>query len=81
MPSDAQPVVAVAVPATAVIQVDHDGRVVAAMTNTGMPPRFDDDLWLMYPDGSMQPASVEQFADQVWIGDFTDAGVYVAQTA
>jgi hypothetical protein len=76
----AQPVVAVSVPATAVIQVDDDGRVVAAMTNTGHPPRPDDDLWLMNPDGTMQPASAERFTEQVWIGDFAEPGVYVVQT-
>ena len=80
IPVGAQPVVAVSVPATAVVRVDDDGRVITAMTNTGQPPRPDDDLWLMHPDGSIESAPVEQFADHVWIGDFTDAGVYVAQT-
>ena len=81
MPKGGQPMVAVSVPATAVVQVDSDGRVVAAMTNTGGPPRSGDDVWLMYPDGSMQPTSIARFADHAWIGDFTDTGVYVAQTA
>lgn len=71
--------VTVAVPAIGVIRVDDRGRVLAAMTNTGCPPRPGEEMWLMYPDGSMQPAPAERFAGHRWIGDFSEQGEYVAQ--
>jgi hypothetical protein len=78
--NSSQAAVSVVVPAIAVIRVDDDGQVLAAMTNTGRPPQPNDQHWLMFLDGTMQPATAERFSDHVWIGDFADPGVYVAQT-
>ena len=71
--------VTVSVPAIGVIRVDDRGRAVAAMTNSGCPPRPGDEMWLIHPDGSMQPAPAERFAHHRWVGDFSEPGVYVAQ--
>ena len=71
--------ISVSVPATSVIKVDDGGRVVSAMTNTGQPPRPEDALWLMYPDGSVQPGLAGWFGHQIWTGDFAVPGVFVAQ--
>jgi hypothetical protein len=71
--------VAVTVPATVLVRVDHRGRVLAVATNTGCAPRSGDDMWLVYPDGSMRAVGAEQLLHRRWIGDFSRRGVYVSQ--
>jgi len=63
--------VTVSVPRTAVVTVDHAGRVVAAATNTGCRPGAGDDVFVRRPDGSIVPAPPGAFAGVAWTGDFT----------
>lgn len=63
--------VTVSVPRTAIVVVDHRGRVVEAATNTGCRPRAGDDVYVQRPDGTMVPAVPGAFAGVAWTGDFT----------
>ena len=71
--------VTITVPPTALLTVDLDGRIVEATTNTGCAPRATDDLYLVLPDGSVTEAT-DPLPERAWVGDFTAAGVAVAQT-
>lgn len=66
--------ITVTVPATATLHLDNRGRVVAAWTNTGCAPRPGDDLFLVHPDGTIEP-SPAPLPTRTWIGDFREAGV------
>ena len=60
-------VVTVVVPATAFLDTDQKGRVFAATTNTGCPPRASDGLWLRHPDGLLEPAPMTTpFDERGW---------------
>ena len=72
--------VTVRVPRTAMIKIDASGQVVAAWTNTGCSPSRTDDLWVMRPDGSIGLAPSPALAEISWRGDFSAAGVFVAQS-
>lgn len=63
--------VIVTVPRTAIVVVDHRGRVVEAATNTGCRPGAGDDILVRRPDGTMVPAVPGAFAGVAWSGDFT----------
>jgi hypothetical protein len=69
----------VAVPATALIRIDHAGRIAAALTNTGCAPRTGDDIYIVRADGSVDPTPIHELPSPQWFGDFTVAGVYVSQ--
>lgn len=64
--------VTVSVPRTAIVDVDHAGRVVSAATNTGCRPRPGDDVYVRRPDGTIVPAPPGAFAGMAWRGDFTE---------
>ena len=74
-----QQTIRVTVPATALLRIDRDGRVVAALTNTGCAPRHSDDIYVVRPDGTVALASSTQITARTWTGDFTSPGVYVDQ--
>lgn len=63
--------ISVSVPRTAIVDVDHRGRVVAAATNTGCRPRAGDDVYVRRPDSTITPAPPGAFAGVAWRGDFT----------
>lgn len=71
--------ITITVPPTALLTVDVDGRIVEATTNTGCAPRATDALYLVLPDGSVAEAT-DPLPERAWVGDFTAAGVAVAQT-
>lgn len=71
--------VTVSVPATALLRTDRGGHVVAAATNTGCAPRPSDDIVLVRPDGTFEPAPSPQMANRRWFGDFTAPGIYQPQ--
>jgi hypothetical protein len=71
-------VITVTVPATALLRIDAHDRIVAALTNTGCAPRSTDSIYLIRPDGSVTPTR-EVSVDRAWTGNFTAAGVWVAQ--
>lgn len=71
--------ITVSVPATVVLQVEWNGELIAAMTNTGCAPRGDEDIHLMWPDRSMSECVSLQTGALVWSGDFTEPGVYQPQ--
>ena len=63
--------VIVTVPRTAIVVVDHRGKVVEAATNTGCRPGAGDDIYVQRPDGTIVPAPPGAFAGVAWRGDFT----------
>ncbi len=72
--------VTVQIAPTALVQVDHRGRVVAAWTNTGCAPSLGDDVYIEGPDGRIRPARAAALVTHPWIGDFTQPGVFASQT-
>lgn len=71
--------ISVTVPSIAILKVDGEGRVVAAMTNTGSAPGTSDQMWLMRLDGALEPAPAS-VASRHWSGDFSEPGRYVVQS-
>jgi hypothetical protein len=76
---EAEQQLVVVVPPTVILRVDTDGRVVAALTNTGCAPRLNDAWYVIGPDGTAAPAAPDAFPRQQWVGDFTQTGVTQAQ--
>ena len=82
-PASEQPgtqTISVTVPSIALLRTDHGNHIVAAMTNTGCAPRPGDQLFFVRPDGSVVSAPTTELAHRRWVGNFTNPGVYVAQT-
>jgi hypothetical protein len=72
--------ITVTVPRTAIVSLDADGSVVAAMTNTGCPPREGDEFWVRHAGAAeLEPASWWTFRTHRWQGDFSRPGLVVAQ--
>jgi hypothetical protein len=69
----------VMVPSSAIVRVDHRGRPLAVMTNTGCAPRPSDQIWLVLPEGTFVPTVGAFAATVTWVGDFRTPGVYVRQ--
>lgn len=67
----------VVVPATSILETDEHGRLVAATSNTGCPPRSTDELWLPVDDGSLEPAEATVLRGVHWYVDPADSGRYV----
>lgn len=79
--AEVQQSVSVIVPPTAIVHLDGDGRVVAAMTNTGCAPAAGDDLYVSSPGRTdLERAAWETVADHDWLGDFSLPGVFVPQS-
>ena len=72
--------VTVSVPAVAWIELDADGRLVAAATNTRCAPRDGDKLAVRGPDRRLLTEVTLDLATIHWVGDFTEPGVLVPQT-
>lgn len=72
--------ITVTVPRTAIVSLDADGSVVAAMTNTGCPPSEGDEFWVRRAGAAeIEPASWVTFRTHRWQGDFSQSGVVVSQ--
>lgn len=71
--------VTVNVPAVAWIELDADGRLVAAATNTRCAPRDGDTLAVRGPDRRLRTDVTLDLAAIHWVGDFTEPGVLVPQ--
>jgi hypothetical protein len=71
--------ITVVVPPIALLRVDKNGRVLAVATNTGCAPRAGDQFFEVRPDGSISLTRPSKLTERRWVGDFTKAGVYVAQ--
>lgn len=72
--------VTVRVPVTVVLQVEWNGELIAAMTNTGCAPRGDEDIFLMWPDRTITECTTLDAAAVQWEGTFTQPGVYEPQS-
>ena len=72
--------IAVAVPNTAMLQLDDSGRISAALTNTGCAPRPGDETYVEQADGSLQRVASFDFGGHAWVGDFTAIGVFQPQS-
>ena len=71
--------VTVTVPAVAWIELDAEGRLVAAATNTRCAPRDGDKLAVRGPDRRLLTDVTIDLAAIHWVGDFTEPGVLVPQ--
>ena len=69
--------VSVVVPPVALLDLDADGGVIAAATNTGCAPRLGDAVYVVQADGSLVPGALPVVD---WVGDFTEAGVFQPQS-
>ena len=70
--------IAVAVPRTALLEIDAAGEVVAAATNTGCAPRPGDDVFVRTASGDLVAGDPALLA-RAWVGDFRAVGVYQPQ--
>lgn len=71
--------ITVHVPRTALLKVDDDGMVVAAATNTGAAPQSGDDVYLIHPDGTVEPSDTFDLGSVQWVGDFSRPGSFQPQ--
>lgn len=71
--------VTVTVPAVAWIEIDADGRLVAAATNTGCAPKDGDKLAVRGPDRHLLTDVAIDLGAIHWVGDFTEPGVLAPQ--
>jgi hypothetical protein len=62
----------------AFLRLDLFGRIVAAATNTGCPPRQTDDLYVIW-GGKVQQTTDINISRLRWKGDFSAAGRYYPQ--
>lgn len=72
--------VTVTVPAVAWIEIDAEGRLVAAATNTRCVPRLGDKLAVRGPDRRLLTDVTIDLGAIHWVGDFTEPGVLMPQT-
>ena len=72
--------IAVRVAATALLRVDNTGRVTSAATNSGCPPRQDDDVYIVRPDGSIEAATRVDIDSCEWAGSFAVPGRFEPQS-
>lgn len=77
--ADGDMAVTVRVPGIAVLRVNRDGRVTAAMTNTGCAPQAGDEVYVFLPDGTMSECTSIDVGAMVWSGDFSQPGAYQPQ--
>ena len=74
-----QQVISVGVPRTVFVRVDKSGRITAAATNTGCPPRNGDDFFLFRPGGTIEPTTSINADACNWSGDFAVVARFYAQ--
>ena len=74
-----QQLISVRVRGTMFLRVDKSGRVVAAATNTGCRPSKQDDVFLLRPNGSIEPTTLLDIDKCDWTGDFSVPGRFQPQ--
>jgi hypothetical protein len=74
-----QQTISVSVPATTFLRVDKSGGVTSAATNTGCQPSSQDDVFLLRPNGAIEPATLLDVHECDWTGDFTVPGRFQTQ--
>jgi hypothetical protein len=80
-PSDSvQMEVGVGLHPAAVLRLDRFGRIVAAATNTGCPPRQTDDIYILRVRGPAQLITDIDVSRLRWRGDFVDTGRFYTQS-
>jgi pilus assembly protein FimV len=70
----------VTIPPVAWLEVDENGRLLAAATNTGCAPRTGDTVVARRPDRSVVADVAIDLDTVAWVGDFTQPAVLVPQT-
>ena len=74
-----QQMISVRVPPTILLRVDKLGRVTAAATNTGCQPSKQDDVFLLRPNGAIEPTTLLHVDRCDWTGDFSVPGRFQPQ--
>ena len=74
-----QQVISVRILPTIFLRVDKAGRVTAAATNTGCQPGKQDDVFLLRPNGVIEPTTMLHVDRCDWTGDFTVPGRFQPQ--
>lgn len=72
--------ITVTIPPVAWLEVDENGRLLAAATNTGCAPRTGDTVVARRPDRSVVADVAIDLDTVAWVGDFTQPAVLVPQT-
>jgi hypothetical protein len=72
-------VISVRVPRTILLRVDKLSRVTAAATNTGCQPSKQDDVFLLRPNGAIEPTTLLHIDNCEWTGDFSVPGRFQPQ--
>lgn len=74
-----QQMISVRVPPTIFLRLDKSGRVTAAATNTGCQPSKQDDVFLLRPNGAIEPTTIFHVDECKWTGDFRVPARFQAQ--
>jgi hypothetical protein len=72
--------ITVTVPSIAVLEVDGNGRITSAATNTGHAPAPGDLVYVRTADGSYQPSGID-LTGRRWRGDFSRTMHFQRQSA